>query len=360
MTNRSAEPSASRETLRTARSLLRRALLWFATLDFWVVFGGFVLLGVVTMRTERFESYAVVCFLLAGIVPVVLQTVDGDEDTHGYAYEIDHGERLRYVVSTLGWSVTPWGIVTQVLQFGGQLVTMVRYQRRYPNRERHVPSTTPSLPYDGRWTVVNGGVTEETSHSWMLVAQRYAYDFVVTDEDGATHTGDGTELEEYYAFGEPIRAPASGVVVKARDRLRDHPRPGSGWLEWRTWDVRGNHVVVRHADGEYSLLGHLRRGSVVVSPGDRVERGEKVGDCGNSGHSGEPHLHYQLQDHPNFWTAASLVPQFRDAAVTREDDRRDDHEFYRSVGRETPVAYLWAGDRVTNTGDTGSTGPGAS
>jgi hypothetical protein len=155
-------------------SRLRRVFLWLANLNFWVIVGGFGMLGVVAMQTQQFSSLAVVFFLLAGILPVVLQTIETDEDTHGYAYETSHGERIRYIVSALGWSVTPWGILTQILQFGGQLFAMVRYRRRYPNRERHTPRTALSLPYDSQWTVVNGGVTEETSHSWVLVAQRYA------------------------------------------------------------------------------------------------------------------------------------------------------------------------------------------
>jgi len=350
MTDRTARTTDEPERQRPVWSSLRRVFLWVANLNFWVIVGGFGLLGVGAMQTEQFSSLAVVFFLLAGILPVVFQTIESDEHTHGYAYETNHGERIRYIVSALGWSVTPWGILTQILQLGGQLVTMIRYRRRYPNRERHVPGTALSPPYDGQWTVINGGVTEETSHSWMIVAQRYAYDFVITDDDGGTHTGGGTELEEYYAFGEPIRAPASGTVVKTKNRLRDHPHPGSGWLEWRTWDIRGNHVVLKHADGEYSLLAHLRKDSVAVSSGDHVERGEVIGECGNSGHSGEPHLHYQLQDHPNFWIGASLVPQFQDATVTREDDRRENHDFYRPVDQDNSAEYLWAGDRVTKRG----------
>lgn len=314
-------------------------------LDFWVILSGFAALGLLAMRTERFAAVAWVFFLLGGVLPIVFQTFESDEDERGYDYEISNRERVRYIVSVLGWSITPWGILTQSLQLGGQLVPMIRYRRRYPNRERHLPATELALSFDGEWTVVNGGVTEDTSHSWELVAQRYAYDFVVTDEDGNSYAGDGTDLEEYYAFGEPIRAPAAGTVVKTKDGLRDHPRPGSGWLEWRTWDIRGNHVV-EHDDGEYSLLAHLEDGSVAVSPGDRVERGAVVGACGNSGHSGEPHLHYQLQDHPNFWITAGLVPQFDGVVVTRDDDRRAEHEVYRSADEDADVEYIWAGDRV--------------
>jgi murein DD-endopeptidase MepM/ murein hydrolase activator NlpD len=350
MTDRTAKTTGSQKKRQTVWSHLYRTFLWFATLNFWVIVCGFVILGLVAMQIEQFSSLAVIFFLLAGILPIVLQTVETDNEAKGYVYETSHGERIRYIVSVLGWSVTPWGILTQVLQLGGQLIPMIRYRRSYPNREQYVPETSLLLPYDGQWTVINGGVTEETSHSWMIVAQRYAYDFVITDEDGSTHAGTGTDLTEYYAFGKPIHPPASGTVVKTKDRLRDHPHPGSGWLEWRTWDIRGNHVVIKHADGEYSLLAHLRKGSVTVSPGDHVDRGEVIGECGNSGHSGEPHLHYQLQDHPSFWSAASLVPQFQDAIVVRDDDRRVQHHFYQSVNQDNAVKYLWAGDRVTHTG----------
>ena len=201
---------------------------------------------------------------------------------------------------------------------------------------------------------MNGGVTKSTSHSWGIVSQRYAYDFLVTDDEGATHSGDGSELTDYYAFGRPIRAPAAGTVVSVTDGLRDHPHPGTGWLEWRTWRIAGNCVTVEHADGEYSLFAHLKRGSVEVSPGDRVERGAVVGACGNSGLSTEPHLHYQLQDHHNFWLAAGLVPQFTGLRIRRDDDRRAGHAVYGALTDASSRGpddawYLWAGDRVVAT-----------
>ncbi|PSR04915.1 MAG: hypothetical protein BRD50_02515 [Bacteroidetes bacterium SW_11_45_7] len=49
------------------------------------------------------------------------------------------------------------------------------------------------------------------------------------------------------------RVPADGTVIKARDDLRDHPHPGTGWVEWRTWDIRGNHVLIEHDAGEIRI-----------------------------------------------------------------------------------------------------------
>jgi len=286
-------------------------------------------------------------FLTSGLLPVVLQTVSTGED--GFDYEITHGERARFVVSMLRWSVTPWGILTQVLQIVGNFVPYLRYRGALPGRERHRPAVELAAPFDGEWTVINGGVTESTSHSWGLVAQRYAYDFLITDDDGSTHEGSGEHLEDYYAFGEPIRTPAAGTVVKVEESLRDYPNPGTGWTEWRTWQIAGNHVLIEHDTGEYSLLAHLQEDSVPVDPGDRVTRGDVIGACGNSGNSSEPHLHYQLQDHGSFWLAAGLVPQFSGVTLDRDDDRRTTHEVYDSLDDHDPddVRTLWAGDHVS-------------
>ena len=37
-----------------------------------------------------------------------------------------------------------------------------------------------------------------------------------------------------------------------------------------------------------------------------VRAGEQIGECGNSGNSSEPHLHFQLQDHQRVAIAAGL------------------------------------------------------
>lgn len=42
-------------------------------------------------------------------------------------------------------------------------------------------------------------------------------------------------------------------------------------------------------------LRHLKQGSVQVSAGDRVFAGQEIGKIGNSGDSGEPHLHIHAQ-----------------------------------------------------------------
>ena len=232
-------------------------------------------------------------------------------------------ENPRHLASRLLYGVTPWGFATVVARFGGQVVALARYRGRPPTPESVDQTVALRPPFDDQWTVVRGGVTEATSHSPGLLGQRYAYDVTVTDDRGRTHSADGIWLDDYYAFGEPVLAPAGGTVVAAKDGRRDHPNPGTGWTDWRTWNVRGNHVVIDHGE-EYSLLAHLQEGSVAVEPGDQVDVGQRVGRCGNSGNATEPHLHYQLQDVPGLFTAASLPPAFSGVELVRggESDRR--------------------------------------
>jgi murein DD-endopeptidase MepM/ murein hydrolase activator NlpD len=60
----------------------------------------------------------------------------------------------------------------------------------------------------------------------------------------------------------------------------------------------GNQVVIQIAEGRYVLLAHMKNGSVAVKEGDEVAIGDRVGALGNSGNSSMPHLHLQVQSHP--------------------------------------------------------------
>ncbi len=219
---------------------------------------------------------------------------------------------LRFHASSLLAVLNPVQLAQSVRQARGDAAAAERAVEDAASFRQQVEYT---LPFGGEWLVGGGGVTPGTSHSWDLVAQRFAYDFLAVDAQGRSHAGDGTRLEDYLAYGRPVLAPADGEVVAVRDGVRDAPGPGTGWLDWRAPDFRGNWVVVRHAEREYSFLAHLVPGSVRVRPGDSVKRGDALGLCGNSGHSTEPHLHFQLQDHPDVFRAAGLPAAFSGCVV---------------------------------------------
>ena len=211
--------------------------------------------------------------------------------------------------------LNPLTITQDLLQMAGGAASFLRHRGSFPDSESYEQQAPYRLPVDGTWTVVNGSPEREYSHSWIYPNQRYAYDVLITDEDGRSRPeGTNTAVENYYCYDEPVVAPADGVVVDSFDATLEASR-GGGFSHPLKRSAPGGHVVIKHAESEYSFLAHLRPGSVPVEPGQRVERGQVVGRCGHSGISSEPHLHFQIQDSPDFLTAASLPVQFDDIEI---------------------------------------------
>jgi len=138
--------------------------------------------------------------------------------------------------------------------------------------------TRLALPFSGVWGVIQGsGAGTHVGYA------TYALDFVPA-VPAARLPPRGAPLARFPCFGRPVLAPADGTVVRVAAGARDWPARVKGRDE-------GNFVIIEHAAREYSELRHLRAGSVHVTVGQRVNRGEVVGACGNSGNAGTPHLH---------------------------------------------------------------------
>lgn len=69
---------------------------------------------------------------------------------------------------------------------------------------------------------------------------------------------------------------------------------GDGIVSFSGWDGGyGNMVEINHGFGYTTRYGHLKNYS--VKPGQRVKRGEVVGQLGSTGRSTGPHLHYEVR-----------------------------------------------------------------
>jgi len=76
-------------------------------------------------------------------------------------------------------------------------------------------------------------------------------------------------------IGDPVYAAADGKVVESgRDR------------------TQGNYIVIDHGRGIKTRYLHLNKRH--VSAGDKVQKGQRIGDLGNTGRSTGPHLHYEV------------------------------------------------------------------
>lgn len=158
----------------------------------------------------------------------------------------------------------------------------------YPETDELFSETVFQLPFQDDWFVFWGGKDVLLNYHYEYDEVRYAYDFVKV-KDGSSYEGDPLLNESYYAFDQPVQAPAAGTVIAVVDGIEDNI-PG----EMNAAQPEGNMVVIEHANGEKSMLAHFKKDSIVVKVGDKVEAGQLLGTCGNSGNSSEAHIHFQV------------------------------------------------------------------
>lgn len=94
--------------------------------------------------------------------------------------------------------------------------------------------------------------------------------------------------------GVTVLAAAPGVVAGVRDDMADRYATDTASADIAGREC-GNGVVLRHDDGWETQYCHMRRGSVLVSPGDRVAAGDPLGQVGLSGQTQFPHVHLSVR-----------------------------------------------------------------
>lgn len=82
--------------------------------------------------------------------------------------------------------------------------------------------------------------------------------------------------------GTPVHAAADGVVMSTANLSSSY----------------GTYVVIRHANGLQTYYAHGTYGSICVSPGQTVKRGQQIMSSGNTGNSSGPHLHFEVRKSP--------------------------------------------------------------
>lgn len=174
-------------------------------------------------------------------------------------------------------------------------------------------ATALRLPLDGRWEVFWGGDAAEQNQHHDVPNQRYAFDFLVTDDKGESHRGEGIKNEDYFAFGQEVLAPANGTVTDVISGVRDNV-PGS----MNAYSALGNAVFIQHSEHEVSVLAHLKQDSIRVHVGQKVTAGQVIGLCGNSGNSSESHLHYHLQNTPVIQDGTGIKCYFANTLVWKD------------------------------------------
>ncbi len=166
------------------------------------------------------------------------------------------------------------------------------------------------LPFHDEWYVFWGGKKTSDNYHNTYPSMKGAFDFWVMGSNGKSHSKGANKNEDFYAFGKDIIAPVDAKVVYAFDEVLDNK-----WPAMNPTAGTGNVVLLETKNKEYILLGHLKYKSIKVKEGQMVKKGQLLGLCGNSGNSTEPHLHFQVQNIPDFTAAKGAWVHFNKIKV---------------------------------------------
>ena len=198
------------------------------------------------------------------------------------------------------------------------------------------------FPLRGEWFSPNTPGTRIPSHGTNRLGTRYAYDFIQVDWDRrglpayrvslVQYVLFGVPLNGYYCWGQNVYAPCDGIIIQAEDGYKERTRTNlwsdmcnayknAHFFDPRKDDIQtvaGNYIIMQCGENIYAALVHLQTGSIQVSTGQSVKKGEIIGRVGHSGNSFAPHLHFQLMDSSDILTANGLPCAFEKYEVFQD------------------------------------------
>lgn len=125
---------------------------------------------------------------------------------------------------------------------------------------------------------------------------------------GRFYHGNEHQNQNYLCYGKNVLAVANGKVIATKDGLPENiPHSGKLAVPISLDTLGGNYIVLDIGKGKYAFYAHMIPGSLRVKVGEKVTRGQFIGQVGNTGNSTEPHLHFHIVDGPSF-VGANGVP----------------------------------------------------
>lgn len=134
-------------------------------------------------------------------------------------------------------------------------------------------ATLLKLPVRGDWRVIRA-----PGSAPYAGAEAYTWVFDRVGRDGRHFKGDGTRVEDHFAWGQMAYAPAAGRVLDALDIFADakvaapHGTFGGGTGE--------NRVIIDHRNGEYSVVSGFQQYGLGVRNGMELAAGQPLGKIG--------------------------------------------------------------------------------
>jgi murein DD-endopeptidase MepM/ murein hydrolase activator NlpD len=243
-----------------------------------------------------------------------------------------------------------WICVDTITQ-GGNVELRARNLREFPITYTLRINNDPRLELDGPSTVTRTLEPQQSERIMRIGGSgasadgglRISYDWTVGDKD-AVHDNDHlyslpyatgeryrvlqgfgsrfshTGLEEFAVdfdmpVGTPVHAARAGVVARVEEsNSRGCWEDGCGRF--------ANYIVILHSDGTTGEYYHLDRDGALVTGGDSVAQGQKIGYSGNTGHTTMPHLHFAVYRATEWGNTQSIPVRFRSSEGVIDRPRR--------------------------------------
>lgn len=126
---------------------------------------------------------------------------------------------------------------------------------------------------------------------------RYAYDFAVLNTENKQHSGTGENNTDWFGFGKEVVAVADGEIIALETQQLDNKKFDIPALKNNPLALYGNYVVIKHSNNILSMYAHLQnKSSADLQVGNKIKKGQKIGQIGTSGSSFFPHLHFEVRN----------------------------------------------------------------
>ena len=187
-----------------------------------------------------------------------------------------------------------------------------------------------SFPLVGIYIAPNSPGSKVPSHGTNSFGETYAIDFVMIDENDKLKKSykssfikyilKGLPLEDFYGWGQTVYSPVRGEIIGVENNVEER-NPVHMISDYKNTIevtkqftqnraspeiITGNYVMIKMDETKYALLAHLKKGSIQVAVGDKIEVHDIIGELGHSGNSTMPHLHMQFMDSDDYRTAKGL------------------------------------------------------
>ena len=215
-----------------------------------------------------------------------------------------------------------------------------------------------SFPLEGIYNSPNTPGSNIPSHGTNSFGETYAIDFVMIQENDLLkktyrnsffqYLFKGLKLHDFYGWGQTVVSPVSGVVVGLENNIEER-NPVNIFTDYKNTikvtkqyisndvshkSITGNYVMIKISENEFALLAHLKKGSVNLEVGQKINVHDKIGELGHSGNSLMPHLHMQFMDTDDFKIARGIPFAFKTYEVKK---RNKWVKKYNSVPRKNEI-----------------------